>query len=128
MGFTGNGDRRFYRSNNDRVLAGVCGGIAEHFDLSPWGVRLVWVLLTFIGMPFTVIAYIILVFVLKRRPQEFGDRSPATADWTAGAASHGQMLGRLQERFATLDKRLQRMETVVTRPTYGLEQEYRNLR
>ena len=35
--------RRLYRSD-DSVIFGVCGGIAEYFDLSPWGLRLVWVI------------------------------------------------------------------------------------
>ncbi len=33
----------------DRKLCGVCGGIAEYFDVDPTLVRLLWVLLTCMG-------------------------------------------------------------------------------
>jgi phage shock protein PspC (stress-responsive transcriptional regulator) len=37
--------KRLYRSKKDRMLGGVCGGIAEYFDVDPTIVRLIWVLL-----------------------------------------------------------------------------------
>ncbi len=41
---------RLYRSETDRMLGGVCGGIAEVYDLDPTVVRLVTVLLIFSGV------------------------------------------------------------------------------
>ena len=38
--------RRLTRSRRDVKLAGVCGGLAEHFDVDPTPVRLVWAVLT----------------------------------------------------------------------------------
>jgi phage shock protein PspC (stress-responsive transcriptional regulator) len=38
--------KKFLRSN-DRIIAGVCGGIADYFDADPTIVRLLYVLLTF---------------------------------------------------------------------------------
>jgi phage shock protein C len=35
--------KRLYRSRNDRLLAGVCGGIAEYFGWDPTAVRLVFI-------------------------------------------------------------------------------------
>jgi len=37
--------KKFYRSRENRFIAGVCGGIAEHFDLDPVIVRIIFVLL-----------------------------------------------------------------------------------
>jgi len=37
--------KRLYRSN-DRILGGVCGGIAEYFGIDPSLVRIAWVILT----------------------------------------------------------------------------------
>ena len=39
---------RLYRSRSDRMLAGVAGGPAEHFDVDPSIVRVVWVLLALV--------------------------------------------------------------------------------
>lgn len=41
--------KRLYRSTKDKMLGGVCGGIAEYFDVDPALVRLLWVLLTLAG-------------------------------------------------------------------------------
>ncbi|NLL70521.1 MAG: PspC domain-containing protein [Epulopiscium sp.] len=38
--------RRLHLSKKDKKIAGVCGGIAEHFDFDPTLVRIIWVLLT----------------------------------------------------------------------------------
>ena len=59
--------RKLYRSR-DGVVFGVCEGIADYFDLNAWDVRLIWVLLTLLGAPFTIIAYFCLALALKPRP------------------------------------------------------------
>ena len=41
--------KRLYRSESDRILGGVCGGIAETYNLDPSLVRLVTVILAFTG-------------------------------------------------------------------------------
>ena len=51
--------KRLYRSN-DRVIAGVCSGIAEYLDFDPVAVRLGWAALTlftaFAGIPLYIVA------------------------------------------------------------------------
>jgi phage shock protein C len=42
-------NRRLYRCRNNRVLAGVAGGVAEFFDLDPTLVRVLWFLSIFFG-------------------------------------------------------------------------------
>lgn len=58
-----NGKKRFRRSN-DRVIGGVCAGIAEYFDFDPTIVRVVYALLTFFtgfsGIPCYIILWIIM--------------------------------------------------------------------
>ena len=43
------GDKRLYKSSENSMLCGVCGGIAEYFDIDPTLVRLAWVILTCFG-------------------------------------------------------------------------------
>ena len=43
-------NKRLYRSNTNYMLAGVCGGIAEYFNLDPTLIRLAWVILTLLGI------------------------------------------------------------------------------
>ena len=39
--------KRLYKIENGRKVFGVCGGIAEYFDMDPTIVRLLWILLIF---------------------------------------------------------------------------------
>ena len=110
--------RKLYRSNRDRVICGVCGGIGEYFDIAPWGVRLVWVLLTVVAWPFMIIAYIAMAFAFK--PADAQEFSPAHHEPKYDLAS-------LQVRFQSLDRRISRIESVVTRPSFSLEEDYRRL-
>ena len=57
--------RKLYRSEKDRLIAGVCGGIAEYFDTDPVWIRLVFVLFTFIS-GLGIIAYIVLWIITPR--------------------------------------------------------------
>lgn len=45
------------------MLCGVCGGIAEYFDIDPTLVRLVWVIITLMGGA-GILAYIIAAIVI----------------------------------------------------------------
>lgn len=55
--------KRLYRSKTNRVISGICGGLAEYFDIDPTIVRLVFVLLAlFSGVG--IILYIIGIFVI----------------------------------------------------------------
>ena len=45
----GDNQKRLYRSETDKMLCGVCGGIGEYFEIDPTIVRLLWVLLTCSG-------------------------------------------------------------------------------
>ena len=53
------------RSNRHKMIAGVCGGIAEYFDLDPTVVRVAYVLVSIVSVAFPgMLAYIVLMFVM----------------------------------------------------------------
>jgi len=51
--------RRLYRHPDEKVLGGVCGGIAAYFDMDPVIMRIIFVVLAFITTGAAVLAYII---------------------------------------------------------------------
>ena len=57
--------KKLYLSQENKMIAGVCGGIAEYFDLDPTLVRLGWVLFSAMGGA-GVLAYIIAMFVIPK--------------------------------------------------------------
>lgn len=53
------------RSTHDRIIAGVCGGLAEYFGLSPTRVRLIYVLCAVLSAAFPgILVYILLWFLI----------------------------------------------------------------
>ena len=61
-------DRRLYKSNENKMIDGVCGGLAEYFDIDPTLVRLAWVLFCALGGS-GFLAYIIAAIIIPRNPQ-----------------------------------------------------------
>lgn len=61
--------KKLYRSRKQRLIAGVCGGIAEYFNTDPTIVRLIAVILLFASafVPF-VIVYIIMAAIVPEAP------------------------------------------------------------
>lgn len=55
--------KKLYKSATDRKLEGVCGGIAEYFNIDSSLVRLAWIIFTLAGGS-GIIAYIIAALVL----------------------------------------------------------------
>lgn len=58
--------RRLYKSDTDKMICGVCGGIGEFLNVDPTLVRLLWAILTFTGPG--LIAYIIAAIIIPGRP------------------------------------------------------------
>ena len=72
--------KRLHKSRNDRVLAGVCGGIAEFFGIDPTLVRLAWAVMIFFGGS-GLLLYIICALII---PNDTGDTyyvPPRTREW-----------------------------------------------
>ena len=60
-------DKRLYRSRNEKMIGGVCGGLAEYFDIDPVLVRILFVVAVFAGGS-GVLAYIICWIVMPAQP------------------------------------------------------------
>lgn len=58
-------EKRLYRSMNNKMIAGVCGGVAEYFGLDPALVRLGWIVFCALGGS-GVLAYIIAAIVIPK--------------------------------------------------------------
>lgn len=61
-------NRRLYKSNTNKMVSGVCGGIAEYFGIDPTLVRLGWVLFCALGGS-GILAYVIAAIVIPHKPR-----------------------------------------------------------
>jgi phage shock protein C len=59
--------KKLYRSGKERLLGGVCGGIAEYLDIDPTIVRLLWVIFI-MGFGTGILAYLIAWLIIPRNP------------------------------------------------------------
>ncbi len=61
--------KRLYRSRNDKILGGVCAGIAEYLEIDPVVVRLIWVIATLFSMGLGILVYIIAWIIIPEEPK-----------------------------------------------------------
>lgn len=59
-------NKRLYKSKDNRMLDGVCAGIAEYFGIDPTLVRLGWVMFCLLGGS-GIIAYIIAAIIIPKK-------------------------------------------------------------
>ena len=62
--------KRLYRSRKDRMIAGVCGGLAKYFDVDPVIIRVIaFILLLPGGLP-GFVPYVVLWIIVPENPEE----------------------------------------------------------
>jgi phage shock protein C len=115
-----------YRSRNG-IFFGVCRGLADYFDFSIFWMRVLFVLtFIFTGLYPVGIGYIIAALIMKPEPvlplENDGDRE----FYNSYTTSRPMALSRLKTTFDNLDKRIQRMESIVTARDYDWDQRLRN--
>ena len=65
-------DKKLYRSRNQKMLAGVCGGVAEYFNIDVTLVRLIWAVAAMPSFGGALFIYIVAAIVVPERP--YGDQ------------------------------------------------------
>ncbi|GAA2214084.1 PspC domain-containing protein [Nonomuraea monospora] len=66
-----------YRSREHRIIAGVCGGLADKMGLPPTLVRILWLLLSLIPGPLWVV-YVVMWILIPEAPKGYAGPSRAT--------------------------------------------------
>ena len=62
--------KRLYKSEEDKVFAGVIGGVAEYFDMDPTILRLLYILIAVMtGLVPAVLGYIIAALIVPHKPK-----------------------------------------------------------
>lgn len=92
--------KRLYRSRTDKIIAGVCGGMSEYFDVDPVIMRVLFVLLAFFGGS-GFILYIASIFIIPKKPLQSGDE-PAPAQETPSSGGARTMFGIVMIIFGVL--------------------------
>ena len=75
-------DDRLFRSQEDRVIAGVAGGLAELWGADPSIVRLLWVLLAIFTGGLAVVVYVVMAIVVPDESVAYPSGRPVAPDPT----------------------------------------------
>lgn len=70
---------RLYRSSDNRMLAGVAGGVAEMLDADPSIIRIVWALLVVLTGGLALLVYIVMAVVVPEAPPGYAQAREAGA-------------------------------------------------
>ncbi|WP_108124288.1 PspC domain-containing protein [Saccharospirillum mangrovi] len=123
-----------YRNKRDGWIGGVCAGLADHFNVEPWVVRLVVVSSFFFFNMLTFWAYLGACVLMAPRPkgrveQEYQYDEDLHADrprnlFRYRSVSPGERLKRARERLDDTLGRVEEMERYVTSRRYELDKEF----
>lgn len=109
-----NDSRRLYRAR-DGMIMGVCTGLARHLGVGAWVVRAVAVVLLFATGVWPMVGlYFLAGLIMKPEPVLPLQDEDEREFYESYASSRPMALARLQRKFQALDRRIQRMEHVVT--------------
>ena len=60
-------EKKLYRNTQNKVIAGVCAGLAEYLNIDPTIVRVIWALVSFSGAG--LLAYLVCALVIPEEPE-----------------------------------------------------------
>ena len=110
-----------YRSRSGMIL-GVCKGLAQHFDFSVFWTRgIAWILLFVAGFFPAIGLYLLAALLMKPEPVIPVRNSAEKEFYDSYTHSRQGALQRLKRRYENLQRRIQRMEHIVTSAEYYWE-------
>lgn len=78
---------RVYRSKENKVFAGVLGGLGEYLDIDPVLLRVIWLAITvFTGFVPGIVVYILAIFVIPAQPTSIVASPPEKKDSPPGVS------------------------------------------
>lgn len=120
--------RKLYRSR-DKVIAGVCGGIAERYGWDPTVVRAVFALVFFFGGGSSLPIYIVMWAITPWAPyRPARNLTPDEESFWRGVSDRpAETFSNIRYKFRDLDDRLANMERAVTSEEWKLKRQFRDL-
>lgn len=62
-------EKKLYRSRQDRVISGVCGGLGSYLGVDPTVLRVVAALLAFVSFGTAILIYLVLALIVPLAPE-----------------------------------------------------------
>jgi len=68
-------EKKLYRSRKNKIIFGVCGGLAEYFNVDPTLVRILFIILLLASVGTAALLYLLLALVMPEEPENGGEVS-----------------------------------------------------
>lgn len=62
-------NKQLVRVQNGKMIAGVCNGIADYFNIDPTIIRLIWAICTVLGIGSGILIYLIATLIIPKDSQ-----------------------------------------------------------
>ncbi|MBU3078381.1 envelope stress response membrane protein PspC [Sphingomonas quercus] len=120
---------KFYKDKRHGKIMGVCAGVADFTGIDVTLIRIGFVLGTFVGSGFPLLAYIVIGMIADDRPSEldYADRETARF-WQGVRAKPANSIRDVRSRFREIDRRLADIELHYTSQNTALAAEIDSLR
>lgn len=118
---------RLYRDRDNGWIAGIAAGMADYAGIDVRVVRVAWVLALIFFTPPAILAYLVMIFVIPRKPDALSE-SDAEHDLRRKVhLSPGDALREARARMREAEDRLGRMEAAVLSEEFRLRRKFRDL-
>ncbi len=120
---------QLYLSRTDKMVGGVCGGIAERFGWDSALIRVGALIALFTTGGGAAAGYIIAMMIIPKRPSaaERARNPEEDAFWREVSDRPRATFGSIKYKFMDLEERLRRMESNVTSDEWRLRREFRDI-
>lgn len=115
------------RSLRHRMVAGVCGGIAEYFGWPLWKVRVLTLVALVLFFPVTVFLYFMAMLFMKSEEPARGLSRRDEEFWRSVSTKPKVTMNMFKHRFRAIDGRIAEMERAVTSEEFRLHRAFRDL-
>jgi len=120
------------RSANDKVLCGVCGGLADYWDVSSFWVRVAALVAFVMWFPLSILVYFVCCWMmpsadLVNMRMEYHAGKGARRGKKRFVRNSREAFVTVSELFNTMESRICKMEDVVTSKEYILNKKFENL-
>lgn len=121
--------KRFFRSRNNKMISGVCAGLADRYSWDTTMVRVVAaLLLVFVAGPLIFVAYLVVAVITPVAPAGHDSFSAdEDAFWRGVSDRPRATFGTIKYSFMDLEERLKTIERTVTSDEWRLRQEFKDL-
>lgn len=119
------GRRKLYRNRKNGLVGGVCAGLADYFEMDVVLVRIFFVVALIVTLQVALLFYIVACFALDNDPDTLmGSDGRLNEKFTLRSAyERKSLLNSVQDRFTSVENRLQSLEAYVTSQRFRLRDE-----